>query len=470
MVERKVARDGADTSRRGRTPAGRCRDTRRPCPRRPARWRRGASRGQRARDPDLERRAHETRTPMPGACTAPYATGRCPSSSHSISLVGWGLSTRSGPSGTPATPSRRSTRACRRRPAGPCSRPCARPGSSAATASSMRSKTGCPSQDGDALVVDDLGDVRSAQGRGADRTTPWSRRPGRPRSAWASTPDAIRGWPASPSPTSAGSRSSRVPSSPVRPSSSCPASRPKRSRRWAGPGAATHVSLVATALRRIDASVFSCVLLGGSQAPDVLPPNVVATYGMTETGSGVVYDGWPLEGVEVALRHEDGSFCRPRPDASASPEGEILVRAPMLFRCYRDGSDGRVSGPGGEASWFATGDAGRWDVDGRLVVSGRLDEVITTGAEKVWPDLVERVAERAPRRGRGRGLEAVGPRVGRARGGLDRADRGRPVTGRAAPGGGRHHRAVGRPQGARDRRRPARAPPRARCVASDALS
>jgi o-succinylbenzoate---CoA ligase len=161
-------------------------------------------------------------------------------------------------------------------------------------------------------------------------------------------------------------------------------------------GRATHVSLVATALGRIDPSVFACVLLGGSKAPEVLPPNVVATYGMTETGSGVVYDGRPLEDVEVALRHDDGSFSGDARDASASPEGEILVRAPMLFRCYRDGSDGRVAGPGGDGSWFATGDAGRWDPDGRLVVSGRLDDVITTGAEKVWPDVVERVLSEHP--------------------------------------------------------------------------
>ena len=28
-------------------------------------------------------------------------------------------------------------------------------------------------------------------------------------------------------------------------------------------------------------------------------------------------------------------------------EGEILLRAPMLMRCYRDGADGRVTGPDG---------------------------------------------------------------------------------------------------------------------------
>ncbi len=120
-------------------------------------------------------------------------------------------------------------------------------------------------------------------------------------------------------------------------------------------GRATHVSLVATALQRLDPSVFACVLLGGSKAPDTLPANVVATYGMTETGSGVVYDGLPLEGVELALRAVRGASAWPRD----GEDGEILVRAPTLLRCYRDGSDGRVRGPDGREDWFATGDAGR---------------------------------------------------------------------------------------------------------------
>ncbi len=156
-------------------------------------------------------------------------------------------------------------------------------------------------------------------------------------------------------------------------------------------GQVSHVSLVATALRRLDPSVFSCVLLGGSRVPDELPPNVVATYGMTETGSGVIYDGWPLDGVEVSFRpsrRADGE------DAGAGTE--ILIRAPMLLRCYRGGDDGRVVGPDGAPDWYATGDAGRLDADGKLVVSGRIDDVITTGAEKVWPDVVERILAAHP--------------------------------------------------------------------------
>jgi O-succinylbenzoic acid--CoA ligase len=163
-------------------------------------------------------------------------------------------------------------------------------------------------------------------------------------------------------------------------------------------GQVSHVSLVTTALARLDASVFSCVLLGGSKPPATLPPNVVTTYGMTETGSGVVYDGAPLEGVEISIRPGDDASPVPREtnDASFGADGEILVRAPMLFRCYRDGQDGRVVGPDGTSGWFATGDAGHWEADGRLAVSGRIDDVITTGAEKVWPDLVERALSAHP--------------------------------------------------------------------------
>jgi O-succinylbenzoic acid--CoA ligase len=161
-------------------------------------------------------------------------------------------------------------------------------------------------------------------------------------------------------------------------------------------GRATHVSLVTTALARIDPSVFACILLGGSKAPDVLPPNVVSTYGLTETGSGVVYDGEPLAGVDLALLDSGGAFVTADDNARRSHEGEILIRGPMLFRCYRDGSTGRVLGPDGERSWFATGDAGHFDENGNLSVSGRIDDVITTGAEKVWPDVVERVLSAHP--------------------------------------------------------------------------
>jgi o-succinylbenzoate---CoA ligase len=155
---------------------------------------------------------------------------------------------------------------------------------------------------------------------------------------------------------------------------------------------ATHVSLVPAALRRLDPALFTKIVLGGSRPPGDLPSNVVVTYGMTETGSGVVYDGVPLDDVEVAIAHfEETEAGRIVDGGRTSDGGEILLRAPMLLRGYRDGPTGRVLGPDGTKTWFATGDAGSLNADGTLSVTGRIAEMITTGGEKVWPDEVERV-------------------------------------------------------------------------------
>jgi O-succinylbenzoic acid--CoA ligase len=168
----------------------------------------------------------------------------------------------------------------------------------------------------------------------------------------------------------------------------------------------THVSLVTSALARLDPSVFTRILLGGGRPPADLPDNVVTTYGMTETGSGVIYDGVPLDDVEVAIAHfgrsaddtsgDDGGRSGGRSgrgtrNGQDDDEGEILLRAPMLMRSYRDGTTGRVMGPDGSSTWFATGDAGFLTRAGTLSVVGRIADMITTGGEKVWPDQVERV-------------------------------------------------------------------------------
>ena len=130
---------------------------------------------------------------------------------------------------------------------------------------------------------------------------------------------------------------------------------------------ATMTSLVSTALTRVDASLFRKILLGAGPAPQNLPPNVVKTYGMTETGSGVAYDGVALDGVEL------------RVDES----GEIFVRGAMLLRCYRDGTD-----PKSADGWLATNDLGSYE-NGVLRVDGRRGDLIITGGENVWPAQVE---------------------------------------------------------------------------------
>ena len=105
----------------------------------------------------------------------------------------------------------------------------------------------------------------------------------------------------------------------------------------------------------------------------------MATYGLTETGSGCVYDGIPLDGVEVRV----------------AETGEIQLRGDLLLRAYRTGTDELDPLlPGG---WFATGDLGAWDeAAGRLRVFGRSGDLIITGGQNVWPDPVERVLATVP--------------------------------------------------------------------------
>ena len=135
------------------------------------------------------------------------------------------------------------------------------------------------------------------------------------------------------------------------------------------------VSLVPTALQRVAASNFHTVVLGGSAPPAMREANVVTTYGMTETGSGVVYDGVALDGVEVAI----------------GAGGEVRLRGPMLLRAYRDDVV-----PLDESGWLATGDSGWLDPEGRLHVDGRMSDLIISGGEHVWPATVEAVLREHP--------------------------------------------------------------------------
>ncbi|MBS1848673.1 MAG: AMP-binding protein [Actinobacteria bacterium] len=139
----------------------------------------------------------------------------------------------------------------------------------------------------------------------------------------------------------------------------------------------TLVSLVPTVLDRLDPDVvarFRWIVLGGSSDPASRPGNVLRTWGMTESGGGVVYGDRPLDGVEVRV-----------------VDGELQLRSPSMLRCYRDGTD-----PKDPEGWYATGDLGAIDAEGRVSVTGRRDQMIVTGGENVWPEAVEAILRDAP--------------------------------------------------------------------------
>jgi len=138
------------------------------------------------------------------------------------------------------------------------------------------------------------------------------------------------------------------------------------------------ISLVPTMLVRlldagIDLSRFKAILLGGAAlAPSLLlraregGAPIVRSYGMTETCGGCVYDGEPLEGVDLRI------------EAS----GEIALSGPVLFSRYR--GEPELTRARLVNGWFRTADAGTIE-SGRLRVLGRVDELINTGGEKVSP-------------------------------------------------------------------------------------
>jgi o-succinylbenzoate---CoA ligase len=141
---------------------------------------------------------------------------------------------------------------------------------------------------------------------------------------------------------------------------------------------ASLTTLVPTALARIDPALFRRIVVGGSHPPPGVPPNRRVSYGMTETGSAVSYDGRALAGVELRV-----------------VDGDVQLRGPMLLRAYRtDDPHGRDPRDGD--GWFSTGDAGAIGADGRLAVHGRRGDLIISGGENVWPNAVEQVLARHP--------------------------------------------------------------------------
>jgi O-succinylbenzoic acid--CoA ligase len=173
----------------------------------------------------------------------------------------------------------------------------------------------------------------------------------------------------------------------------------------------THVSLVPTMLRRLldyrgnapcPVNV-RCVLLGGAPADDALLREARAlgyplalTYGLTEATSQVA-TSLPGEAADPGgcrLRPLPGMQLRIVPAGDKAGSGEIQLRGSTVMRGYL-GDDGVCAGlvAGG---WLATGDLGRLDGEGRLLVLGRRDDMIISGGENLYPTEVEAVLVQHP--------------------------------------------------------------------------
>jgi O-succinylbenzoic acid--CoA ligase len=165
-------------------------------------------------------------------------------------------------------------------------------------------------------------------------------------------------------------------------------------------GARRYTSLVPTQLSRLAAALddpfsptgtndfllaqlrkFDAILVGGQAPQDEVTQRlrdlgikIVITYGMTETCGGCVYDGVPLDGVQVDL-----------------VGNRIQISGKVLADQIADESGAQPIGDG-----FLTSDLGEFDEGGKLKVLGRIDRVIVSGGLKISLDRVEELARAVP--------------------------------------------------------------------------
>jgi len=114
---------------------------------------------------------------------------------------------------------------------------------------------------------------------------------------------------------------------------------------------------------------------------------VATGYGLTEAGTAVTLNdlkpfradtvGKPLPGVELRIL-----------DANAEGIGQVAVRGPTVMQGYLN--DPEQTAEVLVVGWLLTGDLGRLDSSGHLLLSGRLKNMIVTeGGKNIYPEDIE---------------------------------------------------------------------------------
>lgn len=119
---------------------------------------------------------------------------------------------------------------------------------------------------------------------------------------------------------------------------------------------------------------------------------VLEGYGLTETGlvtSNPLPPGRRKPGsVGIRLETEIDILNANNESLPMGQEGEIVLRGPAVTSGYLDPAEANpaafING------WLRTGDAGRFDEEGYLYITGRLKEMINRGGEKIMPQEIDR--------------------------------------------------------------------------------
>ncbi len=120
------------------------------------------------------------------------------------------------------------------------------------------------------------------------------------------------------------------------------------------------------------------VLVGGAALSESLRSeaiahsiNVIETYGSTETCGGCIYDGVPLNGVEVQLS-----------------DNSLLIRGKTLAHSYLNRDLQLLD----ESGWYRSSDLARLE-NGKIIIAGRADDIVLSGGNNVSLHLVEQTLQ-----------------------------------------------------------------------------
>ncbi|MGI6870624.1 class I adenylate-forming enzyme family protein [Amycolatopsis sp. 3B14] len=98
--------------------------------------------------------------------------------------------------------------------------------------------------------------------------------------------------------------------------------------------------------------------------------------------------GLPMPGQRVAIMAEDGSLL------GKNETGEVVVSGPTVMKGYLNRPEATAETLRG--GWLHTGDVGRFDEDGYLVLVDRIKDMIIRGGENIYPKEIETVLHDHP--------------------------------------------------------------------------
>lgn len=138
---------------------------------------------------------------------------------------------------------------------------------------------------------------------------------------------------------------------------------------------------------------FDAILVGGGQiSPDIYESlkkqgvNLIRTYGMTETCGGIVWDGKPLQGVDIRIESPANGGA-----------GRISIKSPSNATCYHGNTQGiqNLNEITFNNDWVMTQDIGTLE-NVTLKVIGRSDDIVISGGVNVSVHAVENVLRDQP--------------------------------------------------------------------------